>query len=92
MSALGDGERQAAGFWADLIPDVVPGGVSAGIVELILAVHTRVGSLFTVLDRSVVSGGSARVPSALLPVWAAAAELLLLNGEAEEEICFPAIF
>jgi len=92
MSALGDRERQAAGFWADLIPGAAPGGVSADIAELILAVHTRVGSLFAALDRSVVSGRSARVPSALMPVWAAAAELLVLNAEAEEEICFPAIF
>jgi hypothetical protein len=92
MPAQGDRERQAAGFWPDLIPGAVPVGVSADIAELILAVHTRVGSLFTALDRSAASERSARVPSTLIPVWAAAAELLLLNAEAEEEICFPAIF
>jgi Hemerythrin HHE cation binding domain len=92
MLAQGDWERQAAGVGPDLIPGVVPVGVSADIAELILAVHTRVGSLFTALDRSAVSGQSDRVPSALMPAWAAAAELLLLNAEAEEEICFPAIF
>jgi Hemerythrin HHE cation binding domain len=92
MPAQGDWERQAAGFLADLMPGAVPDGVSADIAELILAVHTRVGSLFTALDRSAVSERSAQAPSALIPVWAAAAELLLLNAEAEEEICFPAIF
>jgi hypothetical protein len=39
MPAQGDWQRQAAGFWADLIPGAVPRGVSADIAELILAVH-----------------------------------------------------
>jgi hypothetical protein len=91
MSALGNWAGPPAGLPPALIPGLAPGGVLADISELIVAVHARVRSLFTVLGYAAEAGRSTWAPSALVPVWAGIAGLLTLNADAEEEICFPAV-
>lgn len=62
------------------------------IVELILADHREMCGLLSELVKAR-SPGCAVSPSAeLCQLWAAAAELLEVHADAEEEICFLALF
>lgn len=67
------------------------------VSELIRADHERIRRLFATLDhaaRYAAAGrGGGRSPDWMLPsMWARIASLLGLHADAEQEICFPAMF
>jgi hypothetical protein len=61
------------------------------VAELIVAEHRRIGRLSAALDHAV-SHPSRLYPDPARLVWARLAELVLLHADAEQEICFPAMF
>jgi hypothetical protein len=65
--------------------------VVADIVDLILTDHARIRKLCAELQDGIADGASA-TPDRLGQVWAELADLLERHAEAEEEICFPALF
>jgi hypothetical protein len=66
------------------------------VAELILGEHERIRRLFAALDdaaRYVADDGGRRVPDWMLAtIWAMITSLLGLHADAEQEICFPAMF
>jgi hypothetical protein len=61
------------------------------VAELIVAEHRRIGRLAAALDHEI-SHPSRVYPDPARLVWARLAELVLLHADAEQEICFPAMF
>ena len=64
----------------------------AGIIEVILADHKRIRRPLRALDDAAHYGEDPNAGWMLAPVWCRLADLLELHAEAEEEICYLALF
>ncbi|MGH3411189.1 MAG: hemerythrin domain-containing protein [Streptosporangiaceae bacterium] len=64
----------------------------ADVVDLILAGHARVRRLFAVLEDAARLGEQPGAREMLSEAWARLDGLLELHADAEEEICYPALF
>jgi hypothetical protein len=64
----------------------------ADIIEVILADHKRIRRMLGALDDAARYGEDPCAGWMLAPVWCRLADLLELHAEAEEEICYLALF
>jgi Hemerythrin HHE cation binding domain len=64
----------------------------ADIIEVILADHKRIRRMLGALDDAASYGEDPCAGWMLAPVWCRLADLLELHAEAEEEICYLALF
>ena len=64
----------------------------ADIIEVILADHKRIRRMLGALDNAASYGEDPCAGWMLAPVWCRLADLLELHAEAEEEICYLALF
>jgi hypothetical protein len=64
----------------------------ADIIEVILADHKRIRRLLRALDDAARYGEDPYAGWMLAPMWCRLADLLQLHAEAEEEICYLALF
>ena len=64
----------------------------ADIIEVILADHKRIRRMLGALDDAARYGEDPCAGWMLAPVWCRLAGLLELHAEAEEEICYLALF